>query len=176
MAGIREEVTETLLEKTVDNGGQDNGLKSLDLRENVWVESKKLWVVAAPAIFTRFSTFGVSLITQAFVGHLGPTELAAFSISFTVLLRFSNGILLGMASALETLCGQAYGAKQYHMLGIYLQRSWIVLTCCAVCITPVYIFSGSILLALGQQEHIVRQARIIALGPPLVVVDSCGLF
>lgn len=94
MAGIREEVTETLLEKTVDNGGQDNGLKSLDLRENVWMESKKLWVVAAPAIFTRFSTFGVSLITQAFVGHLGPTELAAFSISFTVLLRFSNGILV----------------------------------------------------------------------------------
>lgn len=34
---------------------------------------------------------------------------------------------LGMASALETLCGQAYGAKQYHMLGIYLQRSWLVL-------------------------------------------------
>ncbi|KAF3327033.1 Protein TRANSPARENT TESTA 12 [Carex littledalei] len=28
-----------------------------------------------------------------------------------------------MTSALETLCGQAYGAKQYHMLGIYLQRS-----------------------------------------------------
>ena len=34
---------------------------------------------------------------------------------------------LGMASALETLCGQAYGAKQNHMLGIYLQRSCILL-------------------------------------------------
>lgn len=71
---------------------------------------------------------------------------------------------LGMASALETLCGQAYGAKKYHMLGIYLQRSWIVLTGCAICITPIYIFSGPILLALGQEEHIVRVARIIALG------------
>jgi Na+-driven multidrug efflux pump len=39
---------------------------------------------------------------------------------------------LGMASALETLCGQSYGAKQYHMLGIYLQRSWIILFACAV--------------------------------------------
>ncbi|KAG5568001.1 hypothetical protein H5410_064983 [Solanum commersonii] len=28
-----------------------------------------------------------------------------------------------MASALETLCGQAYGAKQYTLLGVYLQRS-----------------------------------------------------
>ncbi|KAL0721507.1 hypothetical protein Bca4012_036106 [Brassica carinata] len=32
---------------------------------------------------------------------------------------------LGMASALETLCGQAFGAKKYHMLGVYMQRSWI---------------------------------------------------
>lgn len=70
---------------------------------------------------------------------------------------------LGMASALETLCGQAYGAKQNHMLGIYLQRSWIVLTGCTICLTPVYIFSGPILLALGQEERIVRVARIIAL-------------
>ncbi|KAG2309874.1 hypothetical protein Bca52824_029622 [Brassica carinata] len=68
-----------------------------------------------------------------------------------------------MASALETLCGQAYGAKQNHMLGIYLQRSWIVLTGCTICLTPVYIFSGPILLALGQEERIVRVARIIAL-------------
>ncbi|CAA7059273.1 unnamed protein product [Microthlaspi erraticum] len=165
MVGVRKEVTETLLKKPVENGSgeDDDGFDSLDMREKVWRESKKLWIVAAPAIFTRFSTFGVSLISQAFIGHLGPTELAAFSISFTVLLRFSNGILLGMASALETLCGQAYGAKQYHMLGIYLQRSWIVLIGCAICITPVYIFSGPILLALGQEEHIVRVARIIAL-------------
>ncbi|CAN1264605.1 Protein DETOXIFICATION 34 [Linum perenne] len=33
-----------------------------------------------------------------------------------------------MGSALETLCGQAFGAGQVHMLGIYLQRSWIILT------------------------------------------------
>jgi len=68
-----------------------------------------------------------------------------------------------MASALGTLCGQAYGAKQYHMLGIHLQRSWIVLTGCTICIMPIFIFSGPILLALGQEDHIVRVARVIAL-------------
>ncbi|XP_010542192.1 PREDICTED: protein DETOXIFICATION 21 [Tarenaya hassleriana] len=159
MAG---ELTEKLLSKKPENGEAEEE-EELRLKDRVWEESKKLWVVAAPAIFTRFSTFGVSLISQAFIGHLGPTELAAYSIVFTILLRFSNGILLGMASALETLCGQSYGAKQYHMLGIYLQRSWIVLTGCAICLMPLYIFSGPILLALGQEEHIVRVARIISL-------------
>ncbi|CAA7059274.1 unnamed protein product [Microthlaspi erraticum] len=153
-------VTATLLRKTDENSREED---ELDMKEKIWNESKKLWVVAAPAIFTRFSTSGVSLITQAFIGHLGPTELAAYSITLTVLLRFSNGILLGMASALETLCGQAYGAKQYHMLGIYLQRSWIVLIGCTICLTPIYIFASPILLALGQEERLVRVARTIAL-------------
>nr|AAF31293.1 CDS [Arabidopsis thaliana] len=161
MARREGEVTETLLKKSTENRGEDRD--GLGMKEKVWRESKKLWVVAGPAIFTRFSTSGLSLISQAFIGHLGSTELAAYSITLTVLLRFSNGILLGMASALETLCGQAYGAKQYHMLGIYLQRSWIVLTGCTICLMPIYIFAGPILLALGQEERLVRVARIIAL-------------
>ncbi|KAF6141905.1 hypothetical protein GIB67_037873 [Kingdonia uniflora] len=33
---------------------------------------------------------------------------------------------LGMGSALETLCGQAYGAGKLDMLGIYTQRSWVI--------------------------------------------------
>ncbi|CAN1819589.1 Protein DETOXIFICATION 33 [Linum perenne] len=32
-----------------------------------------------------------------------------------------------MGSALETLCGQAYGAGQIRMLGIYMQRSWVII-------------------------------------------------
>ncbi|OAP17713.1 hypothetical protein AXX17_AT1G33820 [Arabidopsis thaliana] len=158
MAGRGGELTEALVKKTGREEEDELGMK-----EKVWIESKKLWVVAAPAIFTRYSTFGVSMVTQAFIGHLGPTELAAYSITFTILLRFSNGILLGMAGALGTLCGQAYGAKQYQMLGIYLQRSWIVLTGGTICLMPVFIFAGPILLALGQEERIVRVARVLAL-------------
>lgn len=126
----------------------------VSLKEKIWSETKKMWVVAGPAIFTRFSTFGINVISQAFIGHIGPTELAAYSLVFTVLLRFSNGILLGMASALETLCGQGYGAKQYHMLGVYLQRSWIVLFLTSILLLPIFIFTTPMLKALGQDEHI----------------------
>ncbi|GJV62921.1 multi antimicrobial extrusion protein, partial [Tanacetum coccineum] len=37
-----------------------------------------------------------------------------------------------MGSAVETLCGQAYGAHQYEMLGVYLQRSTILLMATAI--------------------------------------------
>ncbi|CAN6344272.1 unnamed protein product [Urochloa humidicola] len=140
----------------------DDGSSS-SLGRRVWEENKKLWVVAGPSIFTRFSSFGVTVISQAFVGHIGATELAAYALVSTVLMRFSTGILLGMASALETLCGQSYGAKQYHMLGIYLQRSWIILVACSVILLPVYIFTEPLLIALGQDPKISAVAGTIAL-------------
>uniref|UniRef100_A0A0E0MJ53 Protein DETOXIFICATION n=1 Tax=Oryza punctata TaxID=4537 RepID=A0A0E0MJ53_ORYPU len=139
-------------------------------------ENKKLWVVAGPSICARFSTFGVTVISQAFIGHIGATELAGFALVSTVLMRFSASILLGMASALETLCGQSYGAKQYHMLGIYLQRSWIVLFCCAVLLLPLYLFTTPLLIILGQDPKIAAMASTISLWYIPVMISSVGNF
>ncbi|CAD6224596.1 unnamed protein product [Miscanthus lutarioriparius] len=68
-----------------------------------------------------------------------------------------------MASATETLCGQAYGAKQYHMLGIYLQRSWLVLLAFAALLAPVYVFSGQLLAAFGQPAELSRAAGSVSM-------------
>ncbi|CAN1232441.1 Protein DETOXIFICATION 40 [Linum perenne] len=40
-----------------------------------------------------------------------------------------------MGSAVETLCGQAYGAQKYKMLGVYLQRSTVLLTLTGLLLT-----------------------------------------
>lgn len=70
---------------------------------------------------------------------------------------------LGMANGLETLCGQAYGASQYHMLGIYLQRSWLVSVIASTVILPIFIFTTPILKAIGQDEEIAEMAGTMAL-------------
>ncbi|KAK7336340.1 hypothetical protein VNO77_16878 [Canavalia gladiata] len=137
--------------------------EELTFVQRVWKESKAMWIVAAPAIFTRFSTFGIQVISQIFIGHIGSKQLAAFALVFTVLIRFANGILLGMASALETLCGQAYGAKELGMMGVFLQRSWIVLFLTSVILLPLFIFTTPILMILGQEESIAQVAGHISL-------------
>lgn len=68
-----------------------------------------------------------------------------------------------MASALETLCGQAFGAKKYHMLGIYMQRSWIVLFLCAILLLPMYLFATPILKLLGQPSDLAEQAGMVSI-------------
>lgn len=77
--------------KDGDNVEEEERIK---FKDKLWNESKKMWIVAGPAIFTRFSSFGINIISQAFVGHIGATELAAYALVFTVLLRFANGILV----------------------------------------------------------------------------------
>lgn len=59
-----------------------------------------------------------------------------------------------MGSALETLCGQAFGAGKLNMLGVYMQRSWLILFCTALILTPVYVFSDHILKLIGVQDDI----------------------
>lgn len=69
---------------------------------------------------------------------------------------------LGMASALETLCGQAYGAKKYYMLGVYMQRSWIVLFFCCVLLLPIYLFATPVLKVLGQPDDLSELSGTVA--------------
>lgn len=64
------------------------------VKEKLWEENKKIWVVAGPAIFTRLSMFGVTTITQIFVGHIGPIQFAAYNLILTALMRFVVGILV----------------------------------------------------------------------------------
>lgn len=65
-----------------------------DLTSRVWIESKKLWQIVGPAIFSRISSYTMNIITQAFAGHLGDVELAAISIANTVIVGFNFGLLV----------------------------------------------------------------------------------
>nr|AND01210.1 putative multidrug resistance protein [Linum usitatissimum] len=121
-------------------------------------ETVKLWKIAGPIAFNTLCQYGLNSVTNMFVGHIGEFELSAVAISLSVISTFSFGFLLGMGSALETLCGQAFGAGQVHMLGIYMQRSWIILTLSCFALLPIYIFATPILTLLGQQESISKSA------------------
>lgn len=119
-----------------------------------WQESKLLWHIAFPAILTAVFQFSIGFVTIGFVGHIGEVELAAVTVVENVIEGFAYGVLLGMGSALETLCGQAVGAGQVDMLGIYIQRSWIICGATALALAPTYVFTAPILRALHQPAAI----------------------
>ncbi|KAM7491586.1 hypothetical protein LguiA_034507 [Lonicera macranthoides] len=148
----------------IGDDGDYRSVKGLtEWRLVFWIESVKLWRIAFPIAFTTICQYGLNSVTTMFVGHIGNIELSAVSIANSVIGTFSFGFLLGMGSALETLCGQAFGAGQVHLLGVYMQRSWIILWVTCILILPVYIFATPVLKLLGQEDDIANLAGSFAI-------------
>ncbi|XP_057751256.1 protein DETOXIFICATION 40 isoform X1 [Arachis stenosperma] len=129
-----------------------------------WIELKLLFYLAAPAVIVYLINYVMSMSTQIFSGHLGNLELAAASLGNTGIQVFAYGLMLGMGSAVETLCGQAYGAQKFEMLGVYLQRSTILLSIAGIVLTFIYIFSEPILVFLGESPRIASAAALFVYG------------
>ncbi|CAI0398584.1 unnamed protein product [Linum tenue] len=146
-----------------------------------WTQLKKMWELAGPAMVIEVSQFSIALVTSAFVGHIGPLELAAVSIVLNVLEEFALGFMvlcffstdsiqfhsliklvikltnshlhqLGIGSATETLSGQAVGAEKLHLLGIYMQRSWLLSMATALLLAPFYALAAPIFHKLLRQD------------------------
>ncbi|XP_058741939.1 protein DETOXIFICATION 34-like [Vicia villosa] len=146
------------------NVGDYNGINNFEDLKNVTItESSKLWTIASPICFGILCNYAINSFTNIFVGHLGNLELTSVSISLSVVSNFSFGFMLGMASALETLCGQAFGAGQVEMLGVYMQRSILILFGSCFLILPLYIYATPILILLGQERDIAELAGIFTL-------------
>ncbi|XVF70076.1 hypothetical protein PTKIN_Ptkin11bG0132500 [Pterospermum kingtungense] len=127
-------------------------------KDEILVEVKKQLSLAGPLVSVNFLIFALQIISVMFVGHLGnlPLSSASMATSFASVTGFS--LLKGMASALDTFCGQSYGAKQYQMLGIHLQRAMIVLLLASIPLGFVWVNAGDILLFFGQDPEISVEA------------------
>uniref|UniRef100_A0A0E0KFQ5 Protein DETOXIFICATION n=1 Tax=Oryza punctata TaxID=4537 RepID=A0A0E0KFQ5_ORYPU len=128
------------------------------------LEVRLLAPIAAPAIVVYVLNNVLSISTQIFCGHLGNLDLAASSLGNNGIQIFAYGLMLGMGSAVETLCGQAYGAHKYDMLGVYMQRSTVLLTATAVPLAVIYAFSRLILILLGESPEIANAAAVFVYG------------
>ncbi|ESW18292.1 hypothetical protein PHAVU_L001777 [Phaseolus vulgaris] len=141
--------------------------RSIELRwwpQLVAWESRLIWLLSWASILVSIFNYMLSFVTLMFTGHLGPLELAGASIAIVGIQGLAYGIMLGMASAVQTVCGQAYGARKYSAMGIILQRAIILHLGAAVILTFLYWFSGSFLKAIGQSESIAEKGQVFARG------------
>ncbi|KAL5761138.1 hypothetical protein ACOSQ2_019976 [Xanthoceras sorbifolium] len=127
-------------------------------RDVLFAEVKRLGVLAGPMVAVTLSQYLLQVISLMMVGHL--SELALSSTAITISLSGVTGfsLLLGMASALETLCGQAYGAKQYRRIGTQTYTAIFSLFLVCLPITLLWIYMGKLLVLIGQDPEISHEA------------------
>ncbi|KAK7314965.1 hypothetical protein VNO77_33497 [Canavalia gladiata] len=115
--------------------------------------------IGIPMILTGLLLYCRSMISMLFLGHLGELALAGGSLA----LGFANitgySILSGLAVGMEPICGQAFGAKKFTLLGLTLQRTILLLFFTSIPISLLWLHMKQILLLCGQDEAIATQAQ-----------------
>ncbi|KAM6546422.1 hypothetical protein CsatB_027158 [Cannabis sativa] len=129
------------------------------VREGRFVgEIKKMIAIGMPMVVVTVAQFLPQVVSTMMAGHLGELSLsgAAIATSFADVTGFC--LLLGMAGALETLCGQTYGAEEYHKLGEYTWCAIISLTFICLPISLLWIYMDRVLIWVGQDPLISQAA------------------
>ncbi|KAH1059452.1 hypothetical protein AAZX31_02G085500 [Glycine max] len=124
------------------------------------VELKRVGSMAAPMVAANMCQYLLQVVSLMMVGHLGVLVSfsgVAIATSFAEVTGFC--VLMGMAGALETLCGQTYGAEEFSEIGNYTFCAIVTLLLVCLPISMLWIFVDKILLLFGQDPEISHVAH-----------------
>lgn len=127
-------------------------------------ELRRLVDLALPLLIGYMANTAMTLTDQSMVGHLTTDDFAAMNLANAIM--YGSLILsMGIINALGTLAAQAFGAKRYPMVGIWLQVTLIWSTLVLVVPTGiVWWFTSDIvrLISPNQSEAVYNAAALFS--------------
>ena len=117
-------------------------------------EIKGLFTLAWPTVLSYFFYHLVAMISLFFAGRIGEVELAAATLAISFINVTGPSIFIGLGSALETLSSQAFGAKNFRMVGVVLQRGVQILGITCVLTWTLWINTELLLLMAHQKRNV----------------------
>ena len=85
-----------------------------------------MWAIAWPTMIAALMRSGTQQVTMILVGHLGVNELGAIAMGNMWVSVTGMMIVFGGMGALDTLAAQAYGAKNFPLVGLWTQRAIVL--------------------------------------------------
>ncbi|KAK4426600.1 protein DETOXIFICATION 14 [Sesamum alatum] len=125
-------------------------------------ELKKVSYIAAPMVTVSVLQYLLQVVSVMMVGHLGQLTLSGVAIATSLTNVTGFSLLFGMAGALETLCGQAYGAEQYTQVGTFTYGAILGLFMICIPVSVLWMNTGKLLVFLGQDPLVSKEAGILA--------------
>lgn len=189
-SSIRQELLQQERDLLIDNliidGDDDNveatfaeAVKSKKITTTKMIEFKTLIKSSVPLVLTFLLQNSLSTVSVFTVGHLGATELAAVSMGAMTANITGYATIQGIATALDTLCPQAFGAKKYHLVGVYLQKCIALIFTIMFPILLIWLFfSYELIILLIPDKETAKLSAVylqyIAPGIPAYILFECG--
>mmetsp|Transcript_2497 Transcript_2497/g.6527 ORF Transcript_2497/g.6527 Transcript_2497/m.6527 type:complete len:522 (-) Transcript_2497:1843-3408(-) len=136
-------------------GAASGELERSTALEDAWDTLK----LAAPIFVAMVSGIGMKTTDTALLGHVGAEALSASALSD--LWTMCTGVLI-QGRVLGILVGQAVGARNPTLAGIYLQVSYVVLSAVSLVVFASWFFTEQFWLLLGEGQRISRDAGLYA--------------
>ena len=156
------------------NDSVDNQILSTTPRREILFLAKS----SLPLIITFILQYSLTVASVFSVGHLGKTELSAVSLAVMTANITGFAMIQGLATSLDTLCAQAYGAGCYHQVGQYFQKGILMIMVIFFPVGILWLNAGPILNYIVQDTALVdlslQYLRIIMLGVPAFIAFECG--
>lgn len=162
-----------------DGAGALSSAPKLFERAAVVEELRAMRKIALPVIVAYVFEMGLGFIALIFLGHAkgdggddDDVNLnmagAGLAMMYANITGMSVGV--GLCTGIDTLASQAFGARQYHAVGLIAQRAVWILLLAAIPVSVLWISAESILLAIGQTDDVSRIAGhfLLILVPGLI--------
>ncbi|KAJ4186415.1 hypothetical protein NW755_007710 [Fusarium falciforme] len=147
----------------------DNDASRWPIRSR-WTELSLISRYSLPLVATYLLQYSFSVITTSAAGHLGQDDLAAAAIGVTTMNICGLAFFEGMATALDTLCAQAYGAGNKLGVGLHVQRMLLLMALATIPVGALWLSSPALLSLVLKQENLAVKAgsflRVSLIGLP----------
>jgi multidrug resistance protein, MATE family len=139
--------------------------------ETTWkAESKILAKYSTPLFITYVLQYSFQTVTVLVAGHIGTKELGAVSLATMTANVTALAVYEGLATSLDTLCAQSFGAGKPQLVGLHLQRMVFLMLLATIPIGALWIASPWILEAMIPERDIAhlagRYLQVYLIGAP----------
>jgi len=107
----------------------------------------------------------ITISNILFISHSNKEALLnGVGLGLSVYNMIAISVSLGISSALDTFCPHAYGARQYRLMGCYLNRAKVILLGMYVFIAIFLFYIAEILISINQKEDVSKYAGLFCKG------------
>ena len=118
-----------------------------------------LLTLTLPVFVASIAFVGMKTTDTSLMGHVGSDALDASS--YSDLYTQSSGVFI-TAGSLGVFTGQAYGAKNYKMVGVWLQVAYASIAIIAIPVVALWAVTGPALKAFGVDPKLANMAWYVS--------------
>lgn len=121
-------------------------------------ETMELLKLAIPTSAMNLLSFAVTTLSLLFVGRVSTLDLSGILLANSIFNVTGISLVVGLASGMETLCSQAFGAQHYVLVGVLLQRALVLVGMLCVVLSVSWLGCYPVLIWIGQEEAVAEIA------------------